>query len=289
MEIRQLKYFLAVADARSFVNAANTLFISRQAVSKAIAQLESELNVELFMRGSNGAFLTPAGVMFYDRVRSSVMELDQLRTEMQAYGKRYHQRVRLAFSVGLLPLYEESLLQFSESNKNLDVEYDECSDQECMRRLLERDVDLAISGMYPEDSAVHCWCLTESPYGLLSRETDALWNEDPGRPFACMADVQTLDFCAKHRKTPRFTGYDRYRLFALTEAGRCDLLLPKVLAPRDRPNLHWTSLDAKDNWRIVCSFLHSLEKNVLYHTVINELFVQVFGQIPELIEANRHD
>ena len=49
MEIRQLKYFLAVADQRSFVNAANVLFISRQAVSKAIAQLETELNVELFM------------------------------------------------------------------------------------------------------------------------------------------------------------------------------------------------------------------------------------------------
>ena len=42
MELRQLKYFLAVADARSFVAAADTLFISRQAISKSVAQLEQE-------------------------------------------------------------------------------------------------------------------------------------------------------------------------------------------------------------------------------------------------------
>ena len=43
MELRQLKYFLEVADARSFVGAANNLFVSRQAVSKAVGQLEGEL------------------------------------------------------------------------------------------------------------------------------------------------------------------------------------------------------------------------------------------------------
>ena len=48
MELRQLKYFLAVADARSFVSAAGELFVSRQAVSKAVGQLEAELGVELF-------------------------------------------------------------------------------------------------------------------------------------------------------------------------------------------------------------------------------------------------
>ena len=92
MELRQLKYFLTVADARSFVSAANDLYLSRQAVSKAVAQLETELGVELFVRDSNGAFLTPAGLMFYDRIRSSVMELELVRTEMQRYGARFHQR-----------------------------------------------------------------------------------------------------------------------------------------------------------------------------------------------------
>ena len=97
MELRQLRYFLSVADTRSFVSAAGKLFISRQAISKAISQLESELNVELFMRDSNGAFLTPAGVMFYERVRTLVMEFDNLGADMKNYGTRFHQHIRLAF------------------------------------------------------------------------------------------------------------------------------------------------------------------------------------------------
>lgn len=60
------------------------------------------------MRDSNGAFLTPAGVMFYDRIRSIVMELDDIEREMRRYGKRYHQHVRLAFSIGTLQLYEKN-------------------------------------------------------------------------------------------------------------------------------------------------------------------------------------
>ena len=44
MELRQIRYFLAVADARSFVAAAEKQFVSRQAISKSVAQLEEELN-----------------------------------------------------------------------------------------------------------------------------------------------------------------------------------------------------------------------------------------------------
>jgi len=84
VELRQLRYFLSVADNRSFVSAAASLYISRQAVSKAISQLESELGVELFVRDPSGAFLTPTGLMFYERVRGIVMELDNLTEQMRA-------------------------------------------------------------------------------------------------------------------------------------------------------------------------------------------------------------
>ena len=125
MELRQLRYFLSVADTRSFVSAASKLFISRQAISKAISQLESELNVELFMRDSNGAFLTPAGVMFYERVRTLVMELDNLGADMKNYGTRFHQHIRLAFSISVMSLFEPKLLEYKSSQANLDIHYQE--------------------------------------------------------------------------------------------------------------------------------------------------------------------
>ena len=58
MEIKQLRAFLAVANAKSFLAAAETMYITRQAVSKTVTQLEEELGVKLFSRGG---VLLPAG------------------------------------------------------------------------------------------------------------------------------------------------------------------------------------------------------------------------------------
>ena len=67
MEIKQLRAFLAVANAKSFLAAAETMYITRQAVSKTVTQLEEELGVKLFVRGQSGAELTPAGRIFTRR------------------------------------------------------------------------------------------------------------------------------------------------------------------------------------------------------------------------------
>ena len=60
MEIRQLKYFAAVADTLNFSRAAETLFISQSALSKQIADLERELGMVLLQRDKRSVRLTPA-------------------------------------------------------------------------------------------------------------------------------------------------------------------------------------------------------------------------------------
>ena len=74
MEIKQLRAFLAVASAHSFLGAAERLYITRQAVSKTVTQLEDELGVKLFVRGQTGTELTPAGAYFYPQVRALVAD-----------------------------------------------------------------------------------------------------------------------------------------------------------------------------------------------------------------------
>ena len=156
MELRQLRYFLSVADTRSFVSAASKLFISRQAISKAISQLESELNVELFMRDSNGAFLTPAGVMFYERVRTLVMEFDNLGADMKNYGTRFHQHIRLAFSISVMSLFEPKLLEYKNAQVNLDIHYQESPKELCLQLLQEHKVDMIVTPMLLKDPMVIC-------------------------------------------------------------------------------------------------------------------------------------
>jgi DNA-binding transcriptional LysR family regulator len=60
-EVRELRYFVAVAEERRFIRAAERLFITQQSLSAAIAQLERRLGVELFIRDRQGLTLTPGG------------------------------------------------------------------------------------------------------------------------------------------------------------------------------------------------------------------------------------
>ena len=60
-EVRELRYFVAVAEEGRFTRAAERLYITQQSLSAAIAQLERRLGVELFTRDRRGLMLTPGG------------------------------------------------------------------------------------------------------------------------------------------------------------------------------------------------------------------------------------
>ena len=67
MDLRQLKYFLVIADCGSFSQAARKLYVVQSALSHNIAQLEEDLGVPLFERHPRGVKLTKAGVLLCDR------------------------------------------------------------------------------------------------------------------------------------------------------------------------------------------------------------------------------
>lgn len=283
MEIRQLKYFLAVADQRSFVNAANVLFLSRQAISKAISQLEEEMQVELFMRESNGAFLTPAGVLFYDRVRGVVREFEQIQQEMREYGSRYHQRLRLAFSVGTLPLFEQRLQHFSQTQRNADVDYSEYPHMQCRSLILEHQVDAVVSEQRMDDPTLESAILVRSRMGLLLCAEHPL-AELEEIPLPALSDV-ALAVHSESEWQPgveiRYTGYDYSRLVRLTEEGRCVLLLPRLLAQRMQKELLWRPVEGAPRWSVYITRQKTPSGGALADTLLDELQRQVLDGLSE--------
>jgi DNA-binding transcriptional LysR family regulator len=87
MEIRQLRYFLAVVDEGRFARAAQRLHISAPALSQQILALERELLVTLFERTPRSVDLTPAGEALVRRARVIIAEADRARDDVLTAGE----------------------------------------------------------------------------------------------------------------------------------------------------------------------------------------------------------
>jgi DNA-binding transcriptional LysR family regulator len=76
MELRHLRYFVAIAEERSFTRAAERLWVAQPGLSTQMRRLEAELGVKLFERHTRGVDLTPAGELFLERARVAVAAAD---------------------------------------------------------------------------------------------------------------------------------------------------------------------------------------------------------------------
>jgi DNA-binding transcriptional LysR family regulator len=76
MELRQLRYFVAIAEERSFTRASERLWVAQPGLSSQIRRLEEELGVQLFERHARGVDLTDAGDLLLERARIAVAAAD---------------------------------------------------------------------------------------------------------------------------------------------------------------------------------------------------------------------
>ncbi|MGV9847625.1 LysR family transcriptional regulator [Streptomyces sp. NPDC003442] len=84
MELRTLRYFVAVAEELHFGRAAVRLHMSQPPLSRAIKQLETELGAALFHRSSAGVTLTPVGAMLLGEARALLDHADRVRVRVAA-------------------------------------------------------------------------------------------------------------------------------------------------------------------------------------------------------------
>ena len=98
MELRQLRYFVAVARERSFTRAAETLHIAQPPLSRQIQQFEEELGVALIRRNSRPAYLTDAGRLLYEQA----IQILDLVEEVRAMMRRLKEAERERFGIGFV-------------------------------------------------------------------------------------------------------------------------------------------------------------------------------------------
>ncbi|MDO8890735.1 MAG: LysR substrate-binding domain-containing protein [Sulfurimicrobium sp.] len=110
MELRHLRYFIAVAEELHFARAAERLHIEQSPLSRAIKDLEYDLSVQLFERTTRSTRLTWAGQVFLDEAKHVLSAVDQAKASVKAAATGYRGTLRIALSDGIDPLRLAALL-----------------------------------------------------------------------------------------------------------------------------------------------------------------------------------
>jgi DNA-binding transcriptional LysR family regulator len=98
LELRHLRYFIAVAEELHFSRAAERLHMAQPPLSAAIRQLEQDLGTELLLRTTRDVRLTEAGIAFLDGAHRTLAELDRARRQAQRAGAGELGNLRVGFS-----------------------------------------------------------------------------------------------------------------------------------------------------------------------------------------------
>lgn len=97
MELRQLRYFVTLAETRNFHRAAERLHMSQPPLTVAIRKLEEELGARLFLRGTRGVTLTPVGEAALDAARATLMQAERFCEAAREGAAGERGRLRIGF------------------------------------------------------------------------------------------------------------------------------------------------------------------------------------------------
>jgi DNA-binding transcriptional LysR family regulator len=121
MELRHLRYFVAVAEELHFGHAAERLHIHQSAVSEQVRKLEEELGVKLLERTPRRVSLTEAGAAMLEQARVVLRVADEARHVARTASTRAATRIRIGYTAGTLPSSVVRALQRVASNGRVDT------------------------------------------------------------------------------------------------------------------------------------------------------------------------
>lgn len=145
MELRHLRYFVAVAEALHFRKAAEKLGIQQPPLSMQIRQLEAEIGTPLLRRAQRRVELTDAGRSFLDDARAILASAQAAsgRARQAALGAHGRLRVGMINSAPFHPLVLRILREYRDTHPGVAMTLDETSTPELAERIRTQSLDLA--------------------------------------------------------------------------------------------------------------------------------------------------
>lgn len=173
MDLRGLRYFVAVADEKNIGRAAATLNMTQPPLSRAMRQLETDLGVTLLTRTPAGVVLTEAGSVLYVEARSLIGHADRLQMRVRAASGR------ATLAIGTLgdtvELIGGRLVDtFRREHPHVDVRVHEADLGDPSAGLRSGTADLALTRAPFDSAGLRTLVLRSEPIGLVVRREDPL-------------------------------------------------------------------------------------------------------------------
>jgi len=153
MELRHLRYFVAVAEALNFTKAAARLRLAQPALSRQVADLEDELGVDLLSRSSHGVRLTEEGKLFLAETRVVLTHVDEAVTKVRALARGEFGELQVGYVPPLdLHILPRALAAFQKTTPGVKVVLRDRGSDELCQDLRDGKLHLALM-MQPSEEA----------------------------------------------------------------------------------------------------------------------------------------
>jgi len=179
MELRHLRYFIAVAEKENVTRAAERLHVSQPPLSRQIRDLEDELGIPLFQHGAKAVRLTEAGHVFLSEARAVVERANKAVQMVKAVAGGKCGEIHVGYAPSLtMELPRRASRFFQEANPGVRVQLHDMSTQEMLRGLANGTLHVAfliqvpakfLSGLVFDEIHRYAVCIAVSPAHPLGR------------------------------------------------------------------------------------------------------------------------
>ena len=198
MELRHIRYFMAVAEELNFTRAAEKLRIAQPPLSRQIQDLEEELHVKLFIRKPRTLQLTEEGIRFKQYARQILGLVDKSTEELQEMGKGLQGTLYLATVEGHSPwLFSEWISGFQKQHPHVYFNLWNGNSDDVAERVMNRLCDLAILVEPHNEEGLHSLPVFEEPWIALIPRDHPL-SAEPGK-YIKMAQLAPYELIVPSR------------------------------------------------------------------------------------------
>ena len=155
VELRQLRYFVAVAEELHFGRAAERLHMSQSPLSRAIRELEREMGVVLFVRTSRRVELTSAGAVLLERSRRALAEIDSAVADARLSSRPQSDVLDVGCGPFSRPILARIAAEFEANGSGLRMQLHEEVTPEALRRIAAHELAAAVVMESPAASRQH--------------------------------------------------------------------------------------------------------------------------------------